>query len=338
MTLRPTAAGISWTRRFVAAVRVIAATVAVVAAAVAPASCSNGDRQETGAGDEVASDGNGASTTEASVGSPGTTTRFGSATTTKSYAARGGATTSTARRDTAGTVPSPVPTTAPEPSPTGPEPEDDSWRGPPGSYARSLLRPSPATAITVELMVEDGASLRAATVAHLESLLESAARKPVTVTTTALGAASQTTWSTDELVAAADTKSRIRPQRGTAVLHVLAVNGEFTDSSVLGVALRGDLFAVFVDVVNDTGSPLVPASVIEEAIAAHETGHLLGLVDLVVDRNRDDPEHPFHSRNRGSVMYWAIESNLVGQVLDGPPPRDFDADDLADLAALRNGA
>jgi hypothetical protein len=37
-------------------------------------------------------------------------------------------------------------------------------------------------------------------------------------------------------------------------------------------------------------------------------------------------------------MYWAVESSLVTQVLAGGPPRDFDAEDLADLAALRNGA
>jgi hypothetical protein len=37
-------------------------------------------------------------------------------------------------------------------------------------------------------------------------------------------------------------------------------------------------------------------------------------------------------------MYWAVESSLVGQVLNGPPPREFDAADLADLDALRNGA
>jgi hypothetical protein len=36
-------------------------------------------------------------------------------------------------------------------------------------------------------------------------------------------------------------------------------------------------------------------------------------------------------------MYWAVESGLVTQVLSGGPPRDFDDDDLADLAAIRNG-
>ena len=67
----------------------------------------------------------------------------------------------------------------------------------------------------------------------------------------------------------------------------------------------------------------------------HEVGHLLGLVDLVLDTGRADPEHPGHSSNRSSVMYWAVESTLITDVLAGGPPRDFDADDLRDLAAIR---
>jgi hypothetical protein len=101
--------------------------------------------------------------------------------------------------------------------------------------------------------------------------------------------------------------------------------------------VRGDVFAVFVEDVNRSGSPLVDAATIEQAVAVHEVGHLLGLVDIALDRDRDDPEHPNHSRNRGSVMFWAIDTDLVGQILGGPPPRSFDADDQRDLADLRNG-
>ncbi|MEA3055907.1 MAG: hypothetical protein QOD30_1339, partial [Actinomycetota bacterium] len=39
-----------------------------------------------------------------------------------------------------------------------------------------------------------------------------------------------------------------------------------------------------------------------------------------------------------SVMYWAVESTVVTDLLTGGPPRDFDAADLADLAEIRGGA
>ena len=66
----------------------------------------------------------------------------------------------------------------------------------------------------------------------------------------------------------------------------------------------------------------------------HEVGHLLGLVDLVLETGRQDPEHPGHSRNRGSVMYFAVESTLVGDLLGGGPPTRFDDADRADLRAI----
>jgi hypothetical protein len=69
-------------------------------------------------------------------------------------------------------------------------------------------------------------------------------------------------------------------------------------------------------------------------VATHELGHLLGLVDLVLDTGREDPEHPGHSRSRDSVMFWAVESDLIGSLLGGGPPTVFDAADRADLVAI----
>ena len=37
-------------------------------------------------------------------------------------------------------------------------------------------------------------------------------------------------------------------------------------------------------------------------------------------------------------MYWAVESDLISQVLTGQLPVEFDAADLADLARIHNGA
>ena len=36
-------------------------------------------------------------------------------------------------------------------------------------------------------------------------------------------------------------------------------------------------------------------------------------------------------------MYWAVESDLVGDLLSGGPPTEFDGTDLRDLATIRNG-
>jgi hypothetical protein len=95
---------------------------------------------------------------------------------------------------------------------------------------------------------------------------------------------------------------------------------------------------VFSDQVAASSTPIVSRSEIEDAVLMHELGHVLGLVDLARNTGRADPEHPGHSKNQRSVMYWAVESSLIGQVLTGSPPKDFDQQDLADLRALREGA
>jgi hypothetical protein len=125
---------------------------------------------------------------------------------------------------------------------------------------------------------------------------------------------------------------------GTLLLQFAFVHGQSTQGDdVLGISLTGTFSAVFVDQVDDSATGLVSPAAIEQAVAVHELGHLLGLVDLYLHTGRADPQHPGHSANRRSVMYWAVESSVVGDLLTGGPPQDFDADDLADLRRIAAG-
>jgi len=36
-------------------------------------------------------------------------------------------------------------------------------------------------------------------------------------------------------------------------------------------------------------------------------------------------------------MYWAIESQDIGNQISGEPPNEFDADDLDDLRLMKEG-
>ena len=71
----------------------------------------------------------------------------------------------------------------------------------------------------------------------------------------------------------------------------------------------------------------------------HEFGHLLGLVNLVYQSpvDHEDPDHPGHSNNEDSVMYWAVESSDISNIFSGQLPDEFDQDDLDDLAGLKSG-
>jgi hypothetical protein len=144
-------------------------------------------------------------------------------------------------------------------------------------------------------------------------------------------------WDESSLSATADAASRQQQGGGHVVIHQLYVHGTFKgDSSVLGVAVRGDVLAVFVDQLQSSASITLPESELEDVVTMHETGHILGLVDLYLHTGRQDPQHPGHSTNRHSVMYWAVDSSLIGQILGGNPPKDFDSDDLHDLQTIRS--
>ena len=205
-----------------------------------------------------------------------------------------------------------------------------------GRFAPALLRPDLSERLVIEVHAD--VEPRSGSVAHVADLLGEVSGKPVSVVVAAPPAQGAREWTSDELRAAADAGSTSPQGGGVAVVRLLFVRGTFRgDEGVLGVAVRGDVAAVFVDRVEAAGGLLGGSAAIEEAVTAHELGHLVGLVDLVLDTGRADPEHPGHSRNERSVMYWAVESDLVGQVLGADPPSAFDADDLADLATIRGG-
>ena len=190
--------------------------------------------------------------------------------------------------------------------------------------------------VVVDIRSQAGAAPTARTVDHLTSTLRSVSAKTVDRTSGTLGGSGRD-WSPDDIRALADATGTTQT-RSAAVLHVFYLLGGYAgDDTVLGVAVRSDVVAVFADRVDEAAGLVGDRARVEDAVTMHEAGHVLGLVDLFLATGRQDPEHPGHSPNRASVMYYAVESTLVGSLLDGGPPVDFDAADLRDLAVIRNG-
>jgi hypothetical protein len=208
--------------------------------------------------------------------------------------------------------------------------------GPPGSFAPGILSPSFSSEVVVEIRTQSGAGPQQASLDHLTSVLRSVTGKTVNVAQGAAIDGGAKSWSADDLRSTAD--AGMAQGNGRAVIHLLFVHGSFGgDTGILGVATRGDVAAIFIDQVKSSSTPLVGSSGIETAVVTHEVGHLMGLVDLYLHTGRQDPDHPGHSPDTQSVMYWAVESNLVADLLQGGPPKDFDSADLADLQTIRNG-
>ncbi len=226
---------------------------------------------------------------------------------------------------TASTALGPTDTTAPAPPPAA---------GPVGGFAGFYLRPAESAALLVHVAHHGDAAPRQGTLDHLATVLGAVSGKAVAVEVVSIPGAARS-WSGDDLRALADEHGP--PQsRERAVLDVLFLRGGFAESDLaVGVAVRSDVVAVFPDRVDEAAGLLGNPGAVEDAVTIHELGHVLGLVDLVLDTGREDPDHPGHSPNRDSVMYYAVESTLIGSVLSGGPPREFDDADLADLAAIR---
>lgn len=205
-----------------------------------------------------------------------------------------------------------------------------------GAYAGFYLRDQQSTRLVIDIRSQAGAEPSSRTVDHVQAVLSQVSGKEVRVGGAALSGGARE-WSADDIRALADSAGPAQ-SRDPAVVRLLYLRGGFAgDDTVLGVAVRSDVAAIFADRIDEAAGPVGNRSRIEDAITIHEIGHLLGLVDLVLDRGRADPDHPGHSPNRNSVMYYAVESTLVGSILSGGPPTEFDAEDLADLATIRRG-
>src|SRR5438067_2409346 len=205
--------------------------------------------------------------------------------------------------------------------------------GPAGSFAAGILSPAHSTDIDVDVHAQSSAEPRSDSIDHVVGMLRDASGKAVTPSPSTGIEGGARTWSADDLRGLVGRSS----PSGHAVIQLLFLHGTFGgDDSVLGVAFRGDAAAIFMDQVRASATPLVGSAGIEAAVVAHEVGHLLGLVDLYLHTGRQDADHPGHSTDKNSVMYWAVESDLVADLLQGGPPQNFDAADLADLKTIHD--
>lgn len=213
-----------------------------------------------------------------------------------------------------------------------------------GRNGRAMLR-GDRPRLVVEIDVQEGVAPSQRAVDHLIAILAQHADKPGGI---ALGggntfSSDRTGWTAADLRDVAATHRSTSSGRDVVSLYVLYVRGGFVDdgeeTNAIGVAHRASEIAMFPDRWGGLPDVLGSSERIERAVLVHELGHTLGLVELTYDSDHDrqDPDYPGHSANRDSVMYWAVETTLVGQVFNGPPPDSFDAADVDDLTALREG-
>ena len=214
-------------------------------------------------------------------------------------------------------------------------------RGIPGGLALACLQDDKFEKMQIHFLFEKGYDPIAMELT--KSRLQEVCDKPkgVHIRANEVDFSEDNSWSSDDVRDARWKHGDNAMDSNTLNWYFLFPKGTYNDDSVLGVAVDASTIAIFQDSIDDAenflGRP--SAEEIERAVTIHEAGHLLGLVNLVYQSpiDHEDPDHPGHSSNDDSVMYWAIESSSIGNIFSGSIPDEFDADDKSDLDGMASG-
>lgn len=218
-------------------------------------------------------------------------------------------------------------------------------KGIPGGLTLACLQDDRFTSMVVEIDYEAGYKPLTSSTDMLLERLESVCAKPngITLEFEEVTFDQEGAWSDTDVRSHAWAAKSGDVQDGDVLRwQLIFPEGEHDQDGVLGVAVDASSVALFGDTIQDADGPFGRPSVedVENSVIVHEVGHLLGLVNLVYTSpvDHEDDEHPGHSSNDDSVMYWAVNSADLANVFFSSLPNEFDDDDLNDLAGLADGS
>lgn len=204
-----------------------------------------------------------------------------------------------------------------------------------GSLGWALLSPDVPDAV-VEIDQLGGATLGDEAIDALEQALrEHGSKRTVEIVLDDVEA-DTTVYTLEDLVTTSQDHRDRSSGDGTVALHVLVLPGRLEVEGVPGAAFHATAIALFPEEIESRLPPGAPIGAFEAAVAVHELGHTFGLVNRTgAGAFHEDPEHPGHTADEDSVMYWAVESPSLTDLFGGGPPSEFNDADREEMGRIR---
>ncbi len=204
-----------------------------------------------------------------------------------------------------------------------------------GSLGWALLSPDVPGAV-VEIDQLGDARLSGDAISAIEQALREHGGKQTVDVVVGEAQADGDVYSRQDLVTTAEQHRDHSSGEDTVALHVLVLPGRFEAQGVPGVAFHATTVALFPQEIGRMLPPGATSESFEAAVAVHELGHTFGLVNLTgVGEFHESSDHPRHTDDEDSVMYWAIESPSLRELFRTGPPRDFNEADRREMEAIR---
>lgn len=207
-----------------------------------------------------------------------------------------------------------------------------------GASAHDLLAANTYTQLNIEIQYAPGMKPQDQSVSNLVSFLNTYLNKPggINVSLSQVGSIGKTPVTADDLAAFTDAH-RTRYTDGSQLsLYIYFADADFSEKGVAGVSFRNTALAILEKTVqaNSGGFNQAGRVKVESGVLEHEMGHLLGLVNNGTSMTvaHEDSSHKAHCNNSNCLMYYAIETSGLFNMLDNSVP-SLDANCVNDLKA-----
>jgi len=190
-----------------------------------------------------------------------------------------------------------------------------------GTSAREILSSSQFESIEVEVQHMVGFEPTADLIASISTFLEELVNKPggIRVYTTAIAPLNKATYNVQEIREIEDA-NRNAYNSGTKLgIYILFLDGysseDTNNNTTLALVHRNTSVAMFGKRIRERSDRIgMPSrSLLENTVTRHELGHLMGLVNVgsAMQHSHEDPNNAGHCDERNCLMYWAVESGSV---------------------------